>query len=113
MTVTGTRVFADYAKAERFCDGWAGDTQSHVAVVEDFDLNVSRFLVMDYSDAAAYVGIHDAEVQYDADMSEPVWCERPDHGAKAHASTPECAYPHLVGPGGPCPVVGHPLTVHD
>lgn len=45
--------------------------------------------------------------------SEMAWCEHPSHGPKAHPATPECIWPHLVGPSGPTPIVGHPLTVHD
>ena len=68
MALTGERSFgADYAAAERFCDGWAGDTQEHAAVVEDFTLGV--FLVMDDAAAVAYVASHDAEIQYDADYT--------------------------------------------
>jgi len=74
MPVSGVRSFGtDYAAAERFCDEWAGDTQSHVAVVEDFtmgnpgDPDSGEFLVMSYADAETYVGRNDAEIQYDAD----------------------------------------------
>jgi len=74
MAVTGERSFGtDYTAAERFCDEWAGDTQSHVAVVEDFSIggpassDEGVFFVMDYDRAAEYVKGHDAEIAYDAD----------------------------------------------
>jgi hypothetical protein len=74
MAVSGARSFGDdYAAAEKFCDEWAGDTGSHVAVVEDFTLagpvssDEGQLFVMDYAEAVAYVAGHDAEIQYDAD----------------------------------------------
>jgi len=77
MALTGERAFGtDYEAAERFCDQWAGDTQEHAAVVEDFGLgpaadpDAGAFLVMDYDAALAYVNTHDAEVKYDADHTE-------------------------------------------
>ena len=44
---------------------------------------------------------------------EHVWCETPSHGDKAHEESAECTWPHYVGPAGPTPIIGHPLTVHD
>jgi hypothetical protein len=77
MTLVGERSFGtDYAAAERYADQWAGDTQEHAAVVEDFglgpenDRDAGAFLVMDYDAALAYVDSHDAQVQYDADHTE-------------------------------------------
>jgi len=55
----------DWNEAEKFCDGWAGDAQLHIAVVEDFDHD--NLMVMPYDQAEAYVQAHDAEIQYDAD----------------------------------------------
>lgn len=40
----------------------------------------------------------------------PVWCEA--HPG-VHDMGPACAWPHMVGPSGPAPSVGHPYTVHD
>lgn len=59
------RTFDDWLEAERFCDGWAGDSQQHIVIVEDFGLG--KLLVMPGSDAAAYIEAHDAEIQYEAD----------------------------------------------
>ncbi len=77
MALIGERSFGtDYAAAEKFADGWAGDTQEHAAVVEDFNLGpendpeAGAFLVMDYSAAVRYVESHDAEIQYDADHTQ-------------------------------------------
>jgi hypothetical protein len=49
----------------------------------------------------------------DMNSSELVWCEHPEHPRAPHAEQPECQYPHFVGPSGPLPSVGHPLTIHD
>lgn len=57
----------DYLPAEKWADEYAGDCEAHAAVVEDFDRNV--FLVLTASDAAAYIGTHDAEIQYEANGS--------------------------------------------
>jgi hypothetical protein len=77
MALTGEMRFGpDYAAAERYADQWAGDTQGHAAVVEDFGLGPENdpdngaFLVMDGAAAVAYVESHDAEIQYDADYTE-------------------------------------------
>jgi hypothetical protein len=65
MALTGERAFTRYSDAEKFADEWAGDTQEHAAVVEDFGSGL--FHVMDYEAAEAYVKDNDAEIQYDPD----------------------------------------------
>lgn len=42
---------------------------------------------------------------------EIVFCEK--HGPRPHVMQADCVWPHLVGPSGPQPSVGHPLTPHD
>ena len=74
--VQGARTFSDYTEAEKFCDGWAGDTEAHVAVVEDFDEDMLR--VMSYTGALTYIGDHDAQIQYDADYRPEDQRERDD-----------------------------------
>lgn len=61
----------DYAAAEKYADEWAGDTQEHAAVVEDFNLG-GLMLVMDHAKAEEYIEGHNAEIQYDADHSTKV-----------------------------------------
>lgn len=43
--------------------------------------------------------------------TERVMCEK--HGMTPHSQQSDCVWPHLIGPSGPYPSVGHPLTVHD
>jgi hypothetical protein len=70
MSVTGTRYFKSYTKAERFCDEWAGDTSSHVAIVEDPGEPDSELQVMDYAQAEAYIDdFPAAEIIYHADCT--------------------------------------------
>jgi hypothetical protein len=75
MALEGVRSFGtDYAAAEKFADGWAGDTSECAAVVEDYGLGPEddpdggEFLVMDCAEALAYVDSHDAQIKYDADF---------------------------------------------
>lgn len=42
-----------------------------------------------------------------------VYCENESHRNGPHAERDDCTWPHYVGPAGPEPIVGHPLTVHD
>jgi hypothetical protein len=76
--VQGRRTFAvtDYADAEKFCDGWAGDNEAHVAVVEDFDNNI--LIVTSYTNALEHAGRW--EIQYDADYRPADQRERDAQG---------------------------------
>lgn len=78
MALTGKLSFGqDYRAAEKFADGWAGDTGEYACVIENFDLgpendaDAGEFLVMGYDDALEYLAGHDdAQIQYHADYSQ-------------------------------------------
>lgn len=70
--------------------------------------------------AAAIVGVSVSQLEAAMDISaaalggrkpEIVFCEA--HGPRPHVERPDCVWPHLVGPAGPHPSVGHPYTPHD